>query len=104
MLDPAVDTEWYREAELRYFRANLRAVIDGSGVSVAAACKEMGVSRWMISGYLSESKDIMPRLDTLQKIADYYDIEVADLFLPPAGSEEDTRKMEAKKHASRVRV
>lgn len=84
-LKPGIKTNWYREASLEYFPENLQRAMDDRGMQVSDMEAESGVKWQQFESYLL--RETMPLTKTLQRIADVLEIEVADLFLPPEGSE-----------------
>ena len=79
-LVPDVDTDWYREAALAHLPDNLAECTETTYIAVA---EKVGVPYQVFWLYLTGSQN--PMSNTLQKIADALDMEVADLFLPPDG-------------------
>ena len=83
MLSPGVETEWYREAKVEYFMANLTALCTELDASRNDLAKASGLKRDSVALWFNGN--CLPRTDSVQKIADYFEMEVADLFLPPEG-------------------
>ena len=84
-LSPGVKTYWYREASLEYLPDNLWSAMTDRGMEMSDLADTMGIKWQQIESYLMCKT--MPLTKTLQKIADALEMEVADLFLPPEGSE-----------------
>lgn len=80
MVRPGVETEWYRESDVKYFCFNLDAYVRDCDMSTLDAAKRIGISRNTLQIYINGGT--LPRLPMLQKLADALDVEVADLFLP----------------------
>lgn len=80
MVRPGIETEWYREANVKYFCFNLDAYVRDCGMSTLDAAKRIGISSNTLQCYINGGA--LPRLSMLQKLADALDVEVADLFLP----------------------
>lgn len=82
-IDPNVETDWYKDAKPEYIPTNLRAALEETGrmqkeLSDALELKGGTSSSWFTGRSY-------PGTENLQKIADYFEMEVADLFLPPKG-------------------
>lgn len=84
-LEPGVKTDWYREASLEYLPDNLWSAMTDRGMEMIDIGAGTGIKWQQIESYLL--RETMPLTKTLQKIADALEMEVADLFLPPEGSE-----------------
>lgn len=83
-LAPGVETDWYRDAALAYLPDDLAGCAETTYIAVA---EKAGVPYRVFWLYLNGSQS--PMTNTLQKIADALEMEVADLFLPPDGGEAD---------------
>jgi len=57
---------------------NLRSLSIEKCSSVRQACKEMGINRQQFARYLNKKRK--PRQSTLKKIADFFEVEISDLF------------------------
>lgn len=84
-IDPEIETEWYKDAKLEYLPANLQKVSDASEMDIKTIAKKAQIKPQTYEWYLEGLQ--YPMTDRLQRIADVLEIEVADLFLPPEGSE-----------------
>lgn len=84
-LSPGVETAWYKETELQYLPDNLEAFMNEAELTFAEITARLGVPYQTYRLYLEGSQ--YPQTNTLQKIAGVLEIEVADLFLPPDGSD-----------------
>lgn len=84
-LAPGIKTDWYKEATLQYFPDNLWSAMTDRGMEMIDMGAGTGIKWQQIESYLL--RETMPLTKTLQKIADALEMEVADLFLPPEGSE-----------------
>ena len=84
--NPGDYTAWYAESDTQYFVDNISARLADLGWSMARLSREIGISEGTMRNYFRG--ETLPRLETLQAIADTMDVEVADLFLPPEGSAE----------------
>ena len=80
MVDPSVKTDWYREAEVKYFSENINRAMEEAGVSSKDIQASMAISAASVIRWRSGSG--FPMSDKLQRIADALGYEVADLFLP----------------------
>ena len=89
-LTPGVNTDWYKETELRYLPDNLEAFTNEAELTFAEITARLGVPYQTYRLYLEGSQ--YPQTNTLQKIADVLEIEVADLFLPPMGGDVDDER------------
>ena len=63
--------------------ANLTALCDELDASRNDLAKASGLKRDSVALWFNSN--CLPRTDSVQKIADYFEVEVADLFLPPEG-------------------
>lgn len=86
-LAPGVKTDWYKETALQYLPDNLEAFTNEAELTFAEITARLGVPYQTYRLYLEGSQ--YPQTNTLQKIADVLEIEVADLFLPPMGGDVD---------------
>lgn len=84
-VDPAIDTDWYREAEMHYLGANLKHYRQTqTSLSATALALNWGFAPNTLSQW--ESGRVLPQSTLqLQRLADALDVEMADLFLPPEG-------------------
>ena len=82
-LDPSVETDWYKDAKPEYIPINLRTALAESGHGRKDLCKAMGWTGGTGGSWFSGR--VYPDSENLQKIADYFEMEIADLFLPPKG-------------------
>ena len=82
-LDPAVSTDWYMDARPEYFVENINAAKTEKGCTTTAVAKAVGCEESPASSWFTGKA--YPQVETMQKIADYFEMEVADLFLPPKG-------------------
>ena len=75
---------WYAETDVKYFVNNLSAYIADVGISQAKLCRLAGLERHTVSRLLKQqdATGSLPRLGSLQKLADALQVEAADLFLP----------------------
>lgn len=80
MVKPGIATEWYREADVKYFAQNLVSYLEELCESKVYMARCLGISKSMLQGYMNGG--MKPRLPMLQRLADALDVEVADLFLP----------------------
>lgn len=88
-LMPGVDTDWYKETALQYLPYNLEVWTNESKLTFAEIADGLGMPYQTYRLYLDGSQ--YPQTNTLQKIADELEIEVADLFLPPMGGDMDDK-------------
>ena len=88
-LAPGVATDWYKETALQYLPDNLEAFTNEAELTFAEITARLGVPYQTYRLYLEGSQ--YPQTNTLQKIADVLEIEVADLFLPPVGGDMDDK-------------
>lgn len=82
-LDPAVYTDWYKDARPEYFVENINAAKEEKGCTTTAVAKAVGCEESPASSWFTGKA--YPQVETMQKIADYFEMEIADLFLPPKG-------------------
>lgn len=80
MVRPGVETEWYREADVKYLALNLDNYVEELCESKAYMAHRLGIAKATLQAYVYGGTK--PRLPMLQKMADVLDVEVADLFLP----------------------
>lgn len=80
MVRPGVETEWYREADVKYLALNLDNYVEELCESKAYMAHRLGIAKSTLQAYMYGGTK--PRLPMLQKMADVLDVEVADLFLP----------------------
>lgn len=77
---------WYAETDAKYFAKNLLDCMTAATLSKNQLAKLAGIDRHLINRCLkqqtTDSRSLLPRLVTLQKLADALQVEVADLFLP----------------------
>lgn len=76
-----VETAWYQDTRLEYLSKNLDMVmcdLDLKELSVALEMPTSAVEKFL-------SGEVKPMTQTLNRLADCLDMEVADLFLPPEG-------------------
>ena len=85
MLVPDIQTEWYKEASVAHFGANLKMIMEEWKFSHKELARICGISVQSIRNYEAGN---VPTLRRLQCLADALEIEVADLLLPPEGSEQ----------------
>ena len=85
MLLPGIQTEWYKEASVAHFGANLKMIMEEWKFSQKELARICGISVQSIRNYEAGN---VPTLRRLQCLADALEIEVADLLLPPEGSEQ----------------
>lgn len=84
-IDPEVETEWYRDAKLEYLPENLKKISEESEMDLKTIAQQAQIIPQTYEWYLAGLQ--YPMTDRLQRIADVLDVEVAELFLPPEGSE-----------------
>lgn len=80
MVRSGVETEWYREADVKYLALNLDNYVEELCESKAYMAHRLGIAKSTLQAYVYGGTK--PRLPMLQKMADVLDVEVADLFLP----------------------
>lgn len=85
MLNVDVETNWYKDARAEYIAVNLRNARKEEGAKVADIaveidCENAASAASKIWSY--ESGQALPPLGMLQRLADLYEVEVADLMLP----------------------
>ncbi|MEE0434442.1 MAG: helix-turn-helix transcriptional regulator [Peptococcaceae bacterium] len=88
-LTPDVNTDWYKETALQYLPDNLEAFTNEAELTLSEISERLGVPHQIYQLYLKGGQ--YPQTNTLQKIADVLEIEVADLFLPPMGGDRDDK-------------
>lgn len=81
MVDAAIKTDWYHEADVRYFAINLKKAMEEAGVTPKDIQASMTISVSSVNRWRSGAG--YPLSNMLQRIADALGYEVADLFLPP---------------------
>lgn len=84
-LKPGTQTDWYSNTNLHHFSANLLSAIQEAGQTFHDVDSETGKPHGIIKFYVDGVQ--YPQTNTLQKIAEALDTEVADLFLPPDGGD-----------------
>ena len=85
MLAEGIDTEWYKEASVAYFGQNLKTIREELKCAPKDLARICGISVQSIRNYEAGN---VPTLRRMQCIADVLEVEVADLLLPPEGSEQ----------------
>lgn len=84
-LSPGMETDWYKETAWHHLPDNLEAFTHEAELTFSEISESLGVPYQTYRLYLEGGQ--YPQTNTLQKIADVLEIEVADLFLPPDGSD-----------------
>lgn len=84
-LDPDVETEWYRDSALEYVSPNIRKISEASEMDIETIAVCANILPQTYELYLAGL--MYPMTNTLQRIANVLEVEVADLFLPMEGSE-----------------
>lgn len=84
-LMPGIETDWHKECHSDFIKTNLRSIrvennLGVTDVAVEIDCETAKNIAQKIWNY--ESGQSLPPLGMLQKLADVYEIEVADLMLP----------------------
>lgn len=85
MLNVDVETNWYKDARAEYIAINLRNArkeedAKAADIAVEIDCENAASAASKIWSY--ESGQALPPLGMLQRLADLYEVEVADLMLP----------------------
>lgn len=84
-LEPDVETEWYRDSALVYLPKNIQKLSEASEMDIETIAGCASILPQTYELYMAGM--MYPMTNTLQRIANVLEVEVADLFLPPEGSE-----------------
>lgn len=84
-LEPDVETEWYRDSALVYLPENIQKISEESEMDIETIAGCASILPQTYELYMAGM--MYPMTNTLQRIANVFEVEVADLFLPPEGSE-----------------
>lgn len=84
-LEPDVETEWYRDSALVYLPENIQKISEESEIDIETIAGCASILPQTYELYMAGM--MYPMTNTLQRIANVFEVEVADLFLPPEGSE-----------------
>lgn len=84
-LKPGLQTDWYLDAHLNYLSENLVTSAQAVDKEYHDVDDVVGTPHGLFKLYVEGVQ--YPQTNTLQKIAEALDIEVADLFLPPDGGD-----------------
>ena len=84
-LKPGLQTDWYLDADLVYLTENLVAAAQATDKEYYDVDDVAGTPHGLFKLYAEGVQ--YPQTNTLQRLADALDEEVADLFLPPDGGD-----------------
>ena len=84
-LEPDVETEWYRDSALVYLPENIQKISEESEMDIETIAGCASILPQTYELYMAGM--MYPMTNTLQRIANVFEVEVEDLFLPPEGSE-----------------
>lgn len=84
-LEPEVETEWYRDSALVYLPKNIQKISEASEMDIETIAGCASILPQTYELYMAGM--MYPMTNTLQRIANVFEVEVADLFLPPEGCE-----------------
>lgn len=84
-LQPGLETDWYVDAHLDYLPGNLMTAMEAEQMDVKVLSAALEMPTTAVTKFLEGTTK--PMTDTLEKLAEALNEEVADLFLPPDGSE-----------------